>query len=105
MPAMAPKTGMNRPLVSLLLVLATGLVTSACAGGSASGGATPAATPGVAPAGPSTEGLEALYRARKDSALLQVSQADVDFITGMIGPNISSCRICISGVTSVSRVG
>ena len=33
----------------------------------------------------STSELEALYWARKDSALTRVSQADVDFMTGMIG--------------------
>jgi uncharacterized protein (DUF305 family) len=32
-----------------------------------------------------TEDLEALYWARKDSALTRFSQADVDFMTGMIG--------------------
>ena len=32
-----------------------------------------------------TEDLESLYWARKDSALARFSQADVDFMTGMIG--------------------
>lgn len=34
---------------------------------------------------PSMAELEAIYRARADSALAQVSDADVDFMTGMIG--------------------
>ncbi len=37
-----------------------------------------------APERTSTADLEALYRARQDSATLSVSDADVDFVTGMI---------------------
>lgn len=44
---------------------------------------------GICAVGPATsqdtEDLEALYWARKDSALARFSQADVDFMTGMIG--------------------
>jgi len=37
------------------------------------------------PAAPSTAELEALYRARTDSARMRFTEADVRFITGMIG--------------------
>ena len=44
---------------------------------------------GICTVGPAisqdTEDLEALYWARRDSALARFSQADVDFMTGMIG--------------------
>jgi uncharacterized protein (DUF305 family) len=51
--------------------------------GCASAGAGP--EPGTAPvAEPDLDRLEALYQARADSALMMVSQADVDFMTGMI---------------------
>ncbi|NNF27241.1 MAG: DUF305 domain-containing protein [Gemmatimonadetes bacterium] len=47
-------------------------------------------TPPTNPAAPAAEGpdlaeLEAIYRARTDSALLNVHDADADFMTGMIG--------------------
>jgi uncharacterized protein (DUF305 family) len=61
----------------MTFVLCVALAAGACAGGGGTGtGGAPAA---------STAELEALYRARQDSALLRVSQADVDFMTGMIG--------------------
>ncbi|MDH3223433.1 MAG: DUF305 domain-containing protein [Gemmatimonadota bacterium] len=49
--------------------------------------ATPAPTDpaGPNPEGPSLAELEAIYRARTDSALLNVHDADVSFMTGMIG--------------------
>jgi len=52
------------------------LAAQACAGGPSTGAAS---------ADPSVAELEALFRARRDSALLQVSEADVDFVSGMIG--------------------
>ena len=59
------------------LALAAALTAQACA---SAGGPAPSAEPAAA----STSELEALYRARRDSALLRVSPADVDFMTGMI---------------------
>jgi uncharacterized protein (DUF305 family) len=66
-----------------IILLGAALVSGACAGG-----------PGT-PAAPAPErsradserlaSLEALYRARQDSALMNVSPADVEFVTGMIG--------------------
>lgn len=53
-------------------------------GGCAAGASPEAGTP-PSPAGAATGDLEALYRARKDSAFLTVSEADVAFMTGMIG--------------------
>ena len=61
-------------------VLIGALLLQACTG---SGGAA-AQTPGPS-SGMSTAELEALYRARTDSALMRVSEADVQFMTGMIG--------------------
>jgi uncharacterized protein (DUF305 family) len=64
------------------------LAAGACAGGGGGvggGGTGAAAAPSATPrSSASTEELAALYRARKDSALLSVSEADVEFITGMI---------------------
>ena len=54
-----------------------------CVVGGAPGG-TEAQTPAPS-TGMSTAELEALYRARQDSALMRVSDADVQFMTGMIG--------------------
>lgn len=81
----------SRTLRSLFLAAVLPLW-GACAGGAASGPA-PASTaaPGLpaseAPAreaSSSPEELEALYRARLDSARMNVHPADVDFMTGMI---------------------
>jgi uncharacterized protein (DUF305 family) len=58
-------------------VLAIVLTTQACV---RAGPPAPAAEPRAS----ATAELEALYRARRDSALLRVSSADVDFMTGMI---------------------
>jgi uncharacterized protein (DUF305 family) len=55
---------------------------SACAGTNASSGA---AAPAPAGARASTAELEALYRARADSARTRFTEADVRFMTGMIG--------------------
>ncbi len=62
------------------ILLVGALLLQACAGT----GATEAQTPGSSPRMSNAE-LEALYRARQDSALMRVSEADVDFMTGMIG--------------------
>ena len=70
---------MNASRVQKAFVLGTALAAGACAG---AGGSGPAPTP--TPASSTVDELEALYRARQDSALLRVSQADVDFMTGMI---------------------
>ena len=56
------------------------LVATACA----SAGTTQP-SPSVSADARSTAELEALYQARQDSALLDVSEADVEFMTGMIG--------------------
>jgi uncharacterized protein (DUF305 family) len=65
--------GMRRTI----LILSTALVMAACGGGGAGRGA--------APAPASTAELEALYRARTDSARMRFTEADVHFMTGMIG--------------------
>ena len=56
------------------------LVLQACAGIGGSEAQTPNASTRMSDAE-----LEALYRARQDSALMRVSDADVRFMTGMIG--------------------
>lgn len=56
------------------------LVLQACAGIGGSEAQTPNASTRM-----SNAELEALYRARQDSALMRVSDADVRFMTGMIG--------------------
>jgi uncharacterized protein (DUF305 family) len=69
-------------LVPLLLAggLTGTLVTMACSGGT---GAEPESGP--RPAGTSPAEIEAIYRARRDSARMRFTEADVRFITGMIG--------------------
>jgi uncharacterized protein (DUF305 family) len=57
------------------------LVASACGSSTVASRATPA--PGRSSG--STAELEALYRARADSALMRFNEADVRFMTGMIG--------------------
>ena len=57
-----------------------GALLQACAGTSATRAQTPGSSSRM-----STAELEALYRARQDSALMRVSEADVRFMTGMIG--------------------
>ena len=54
----------------------------ASAGGCASSGGTEPSPP--APAGRSDAEIEALFRARQDSARMRFTAADVDFMTGMI---------------------
>jgi uncharacterized protein (DUF305 family) len=60
-----------------LSVLLIGLASGAC------GGSAPKSEP--APAADSTAALEALYHARTDSARMHYTEADVRFMTGMIG--------------------
>jgi uncharacterized protein (DUF305 family) len=57
------------------------------AGAAACGGARAAANSGPQPAQPATEKseFEAIYRARQDSARMRFTDADVQFMTGMIG--------------------
>jgi uncharacterized protein (DUF305 family) len=73
-----------RPFPTRRLVAALMLAPlfAACAGSGGGQGATTA--PPAASSGSSAAELEALYRARMDSATMTVSQADVDFMTGMI---------------------
>lgn len=68
----------------MLLVLLPALAAAACGGGSASGGGP---SPAPEPSGDSDRDLtelEALYQARADSALMEFTEADVRFMTGMI---------------------
>ena len=60
-------------------ILVTGLATVAC------GGAGPGPETAPQPAVASAAQLEALYRARTDSARMRFTEADVRFMTGMIG--------------------
>ncbi len=61
-------------------VLLAGLASAACSHGAG----TPPET-AAEPAATSTEELESLYYARTDSARMQFTEADVHFMTGMIG--------------------
>ena len=65
----------SRWTIATLLVM---VASSAC------GGARTAVEMPQSPAGVSTAEIEALYRARLDSARMQFSEADVRFMTGMI---------------------
>jgi uncharacterized protein (DUF305 family) len=65
---------------TLIFVIVGPLTGSACASGPAPSGSTPSPAPS-----PQTAELEAIYQARTDSAYRDVSQADVRFMTGMIG--------------------
>lgn len=71
---------MTRPRASLLLTALLGPLSavSCASSGSSSGG------PAASPSEDDVSRLEALYRARADSALLSVHEADVHFMTGMI---------------------
>lgn len=71
---------MTRPRASLLFAA---LLAPLSAVGCASSGSTPGG-PAVGPSEDDVSRLEALYRARTDSALLSVHEADVHFMTGMI---------------------
>lgn len=71
----------SNPRATAAATLAATLVLAACA---------TQPTPGTNPAAPNTDGpslaeLEAIYHARLDSALMNVHEADVHFMTGMIG--------------------
>lgn len=68
----------------MILVLLPALAAAACGSGSASGGGP---SPAPEPSGDNDRdlaALEALYRARADSALMEFTEADVRFMTGMI---------------------
>jgi uncharacterized protein (DUF305 family) len=65
--------------IRAISALATALLTAACA----TSGTTAAGTP--PPTDARTAELEAIYRARQDSARMRFTQADVHFTTGMIG--------------------
>jgi uncharacterized protein (DUF305 family) len=83
---------MHLPLQPRIAVAIFASALAACAGGNARA---PVAVSSAAPANSgapapedarvSLEALEALYRARADSAILDVHEADVRFMTGMIG--------------------
>ncbi|HIF07587.1 MAG TPA: DUF305 domain-containing protein [Gemmatimonadetes bacterium] len=73
---MRVRASRHRCTVATLLVV---LVSSACGGASAGLGTSP--SPGTT----SIADLEALYRARTDSARMRFTDADVRFMTGMIG--------------------
>lgn len=70
-----------RPIRLRIVIVVYGILaaTGCAAGGSSGGDVVPARSDG------SMDDIEALYRARKDSAFLRVSEADVAFMTGMIG--------------------
>ncbi len=70
---------MNASYSYTTVALLTALAGAAC--GSA---ATPATEPTPRPAATSTAELEAIYRARMDSARMRFTEADVRFMTGMI---------------------
>ena len=65
-------------------------------------GGTTAQTP-TPPTSMSTAELEALYRARQDSALMRVSDADVQFMTGMIGHHAQA--LVMSGFALANDAG
>lgn len=73
---------MNR--ASRCLPLAVLLVTAACSGARPSPAPAPIAAP-VTANGLTVAEMEALWRARTDSARLRFTEADVRFMTGMIG--------------------
>ena len=79
-------------------VLCGALLLQAC-GGTAG---TAAQSPGAATTMSMAE-LEALYRARQDSVLMRVSEADVRFMTGMIGHHAQA--LVMSGFASASGAG
>jgi uncharacterized protein (DUF305 family) len=71
---------MNRRSAIPIPILFVALAAAACASKNAT---VAPATP--APATPSNSDIEALYRARQDSARMRFTQNDVHFMTGMIG--------------------
>jgi len=64
-------------------LLATTAIAASLVAGHGCGGASPAPA-SASPPGPSATELEALYRARTDSARTHFTEADVRFMTGMI---------------------
>lgn len=68
------------PSRRIIAVLLAPLVSTACTGASRAG-----VEAGPEPAARSTAEIEALYRARIDSARMRFAEADVRFMTGMIG--------------------
>ena len=64
------------------LLAATAILSVACSSGAATG--TRPADPAAAAPGRSAAEIEALYRARVDSARSRFTEADVEFMTGMI---------------------
>ena len=70
------------PSFSALLTFA--LVIAACGGNVSTDATTPAPASPTSAQTPDIERLEALYRARADSARMNVHDADVDFMAGMI---------------------
>jgi len=71
---------MDAPTAATMLALLTALASAACGGRSG-----PEAGEPPAPATSRAEDIEALYRARMDSARMRFTEADVHFMTGMIG--------------------
>jgi uncharacterized protein (DUF305 family) len=65
------------------------LAVAACAGG-------PSAAPTTSPTPDSASNaeIEALYRARTDSARMRFTPADVHFMTGMIGHHAQALIMC-----------
>jgi uncharacterized protein (DUF305 family) len=78
----------DNPAIRRLSVALTAVALAACAGTAGGTPSTATATPEAAQTRTSEESLaalEALYRARADSATMNVHEADVRFMTGMIG--------------------
>ena len=71
---------MNTSTGSRIALLLIGAALAGCASGGASSNQLEPRTPTAA----TTAELEAIYNARADSALMNVSPADVEFVTGMI---------------------
>ena len=79
-------------------VLIGALLLQACAGSGGTAAQTPSSSSGM-----STAELEALYRARTDSARMRVSEADVQFMTGMIGHHAQA--LVMSGLAPENGAG
>ena len=84
----------SRWTIATLLVM---VASSAC------GGARTAVGMPQSPAGVSTAEIEALYRARLDSARMQFSEADVRFMTGMISHHAQALQM--AGLAPTHGVG
>lgn len=80
----------NRLIVAALLAASASFACAGAGGPAAEGPSGPAAaasggaTGGPAESSPDLDRLEALYRARMDSTRMDVSEADVEFMAGMI---------------------